>query len=190
MGVCQCSPRHARSSCAPFDFASYNFLSSTSALLRCRSVTMKKDAVKTTKEAPVSGLLYAQLGIDSGSKAMNLRLSQKFTYGQNTSMKLFGSFMDGQAPHCRVQVRCNTRTLVVLGAMSNMLLVERAVALETAGALGLAQVYVRGVHTPQTLREKSQKHPTPNSNMACPGSGGAQGPFQACGAPGQLPPSL
>jgi hypothetical protein len=26
VGVCQCSPRHARSSCAPFDFASYNFL--------------------------------------------------------------------------------------------------------------------------------------------------------------------
>jgi hypothetical protein len=64
--------------------------------------------VATAKEEPVrptQGLLYAQLGIESGLKQMNFRLSQKFTFGQNTSMKLFGSFMDGSTPHCRVQVR-------------------------------------------------------------------------------------
>ena len=54
---------------------------------------------------PTQGLLYAQLGIESGLKQMNFRLSQKFTFGSNTSMKLFGSFMDGTTPRCRVQVR-------------------------------------------------------------------------------------
>lgn len=61
--------------------------------------------MKEEPAAPTQGLLYAQLGIDSGLNQMNFRLSQKFTFGQNTSIKLFGSFTDGSTPHCRVQAR-------------------------------------------------------------------------------------
>mmetsp|Transcript_48228 Transcript_48228/g.92187 ORF Transcript_48228/g.92187 Transcript_48228/m.92187 type:complete len:207 (-) Transcript_48228:468-1088(-) len=67
--------------------------------------TTKAETTIVKKQSdPPQGLLYAQLGMDSGDKKYNFRLSQKFTFGKKTSMKLFGSFQDGEDPRCRVQV--------------------------------------------------------------------------------------
>lgn len=59
---------------------------------------------EVAKRVPITGLMYAQLGMDSNDKKCTFRMSQKIGLGKNTSIKLFGSFQDGVDPHCRVQV--------------------------------------------------------------------------------------